>query len=460
MGIPETPEAGSLTRFPQNAGIESCNCWYQVTEPETPGSLSASRTGRAFTGTIGSMGMIRTMRSVVRFRSFERDPDLRRMQTAANIGDLRAIAHKRLPQGVFDYVDGGAEDEVTYARNEQDFHNWEFVPTVMRDVSNIDTSSEILGRKAPFPLILAPTGFTRIVDPPGELSVASTAAERNIPYSLSTLGTRSIEEVAEAGAGGRNWFQVYVWKDRGLVRNMIERAKAAGYEALCITVDLVVPGRRERDVRNGMTLPPKLGLGMMIESVRRPGWTWRFLNAEPITFSNMVGFHDEDGTTAVALSSLVNDQFDPSLSWDDMEWFRSLWDGPIIIKGIQSVADARRAVEHDIAAICVSNHGGRQLESAPSSIELIEPIAQAVGDSVEIICDGGVRRGADIIKAIALGAGSVMVGRPYLYGLGAGGRKGVEWVLDFFEDGMRRSMALTGVRSVAEITRDLVRRRP
>ena len=381
------------------------------------------------------------------------------MQMAANVGDLRLIAQRRLPRGVFDYVDGGAEDEVTYGRNERDFHNWEFSPAVLRDVSNIDTSSVLLGRKIPFPLILAPTGFTRIVDPPGELSVARAAAARDIPYALSTLGTRSIEEVAEAGAGGRNWFQVYVWKDRGLVRNMIERAEAAGYEALCITVDLAVPGRRERDVRNGMTLPPKVGLDMMIEGVRKPGWTWRFLNAEPITFANVVGLHESDGTTAVVLSTLIHDQFDPSLSWDDIDWFRSLWKGPIIIKGIQSVADARRAVDHGVQAIAVSNHGGRQLESAPTTIELIEPIAQEVGDSVEIICDGGVRRGSDILKAIALGARSVMVGRPYLYGLGAGGQKGVEWVLDFFEEGMRRTMALAGVRSIAEVNRDLVRRR-
>ena len=198
---------------------------------------------------------------------------------------------------------------------------------------------------------------------------------------------------------------------------------------------------------------------MMIEGVRKPSWTWRFLNADPITFSNVVGLHEQDGTTAVELATLVNDQFDPSLSWKDIEWFRSLWEGPILIKGIQSVADARRAVEHGVQAIAVSNHGGRQLEGAPTAIELIEPITQEVGDAVEIICDGGVRRGADILKAIALGAQSVMVGRPYLYGLGAGGEKGVEWVLDFFEDGMRRTMALAGVRSVAEVNRDLVRRR-
>ncbi len=405
------------------------------------------------------MGVLETLRSVVRFREFETDPDLRRMQAAANIGDLREIARRRLPRAVFDYVDGGAEDEVTYRRNAQDFHNWEFVPTVMRDVSVIDTSAEVLGKATPIPLILAPTGFTRIVDPQGELSVARVAKERTIPYSLSTLGTRSIEEVAEAGAGGRNWFQVYVWKDRGLVQNMVERAKESGYEALCITVDLVVTGRRERDVRNGLTLPPKLGPVMILQGALKPGWTWRFLNAEPITFANVAGFHEADGSTAVALSSLVHDQFDAGLSWKDLEWFRSLWDGPIVIKGIQSVADARIAVQHGVEAICISNHGGRQLEGAPTPIELIEPIAHAVGDDVEIICDGGVRRGADIIKAIALGADSVMMGRPYLYGLGAGGVKGVEWVLDFFEEGMRRTMALTGVRSVAEISRDLVRRR-
>ncbi len=406
------------------------------------------------------MGMFRTIRSVARFRTFERDPDLRRMQSAANIADLRLIARRRLPRGVFDYVDGGAEDEITYRRNSSDYHNWEFVPSVLRDVSHIDTSTTLLGRPLPMPVVLAPTGFTRIVEPEGELSVARAAARHDIPYSLSTLGTRSIEEVADAGAGGCNWFQVYVWKDRGLVRNMIERAAACGYEALCITVDLAVPGRRERDVRNGMTLPPKLGLDMLLDGMRRPSWTWRFITAEPITFSNVVGLTDHDGSSAVALSSLIHDQFDASLSWSDIEWFRSVWEGPIIIKGIQSVADARRAVEHGVDAIAVSNHGGRQLEGAPTPIELIEPIVQEVGAEAEIICDGGARRGSDILKALALGARAVMVGRPYLYGLGAGGEKGVDWVLEFLAQTMRSTMALTGVRSVGEVGRDLVRRRP
>ena len=406
------------------------------------------------------MGMYESIRSVMRFRSFERDADLRRIQAAANLADLRRIAQRRLPRGVFDYVDGGAEDEVTYRRNSSDYHNWEFVPSVLKDVGHIDTSSTLLGRPIPLPVVLAPTGFTRIVEPQGELSVARAAARADLPYSLSTLGTRSIEEVAEAGAGGRHWFQVYVWKDRGLVHNMVERAAEGGYEALCITVDLSVPGRRERDIRNGLTLPPQLGLKMVLEGARHPLWTWRLLRSEPITFANVIGRTDHDGTTAIALSSLVNRQFDTSLSWRDIEWFRSIWDGPIIIKGIQSVADARLAVEHGVEAIAVSNHGGRQLDGAPTPIELVEPIVQEVGDSLEVICDGGVRRGSDMLKALALGAQAVMVGRAYLYGLGAAGEKGVDWVLDFLGHTMRSTMALAGVRSIAEVSRDLVQRRP
>lgn len=402
--------------------------------------------------------MIQTLRSAVRFRSWERDPDLRRLRSAANLDDLRDIARRRLPGGVFDYVDGGAEDEITYRRNQTDLRRWEFVPSVLRDVSSVDISSTLLGRTLPLPLVLAPTGFTRIVDPPGELAAARAAARKNVPYSLSTLSTRSIEEVAEVSEGPK-WFQVYVWKDRGLVKNMIERAAENGYEALCITADLAVPGRRERDERRGFSLPPKLGWGMMLEGMAHPSWTWRFLRSEPISFSNVVGLSEHDGSTAVELAELVKDQFDASLSWADIEWFRSIWPGPMIIKGIQSVSDARLAAEHGVEAIAVSNHGGRQLDGAPTPANLMEPIAEATGDSLEIIFDGGVRRGSDIIRALALGARAVMVGRPYLYGLGAGGEKGVEWVIDFFAEGMARSMALAGVRSVAEVERGLLSRR-
>ena len=404
------------------------------------------------------MGVLDSLRAVARFRTFERDADVRRMQRAANIADLRLIAKKRLPGGVFDYIDGAAEDEVTYRRNESSFHQWEFVPSVLVDVSSLDTTTTLLGKPLAFPLVCAPTGFTRIVEPAGELSVARSAARHDIPYSLSTLSTRSIEEVAGVNEG-RKWFQVYVWKDRGLVRDLIDRAAAAGYEALCITVDLAVAGRRERDVRRGLTLPPNLGLDTIIEGLRKPSWTWRFLRADPITFANVTGAMERDGSTAESLSDYIADQFDPSLSWSDLEWFRSIWSGPIVVKGIQSIPDARRAVDHGVEAIALSNHGGRQLDGAPAAIDLVAPVADAVGDSIEIICDGGIRRGSDIVKALAQGATAGMVGRPYLYGLGAGGEKGVDRVLEFFEDGLRRTMALCGVTSINNITPDLLRKR-
>ena len=220
------------------------------------------------------MSILSSLRAVAQFRSIERDADLRRIQRAANIADLRLIARKRLPGGVFDYVDGAAEDEITYRRNETAFHQWEFVPSVLRDVGSIDTSTTLLGTRLPYPLICAPTGFTRIVEPEGELSVARAAEAHHIPYTLSTVSTRSIEEVAAVSAG-RKWFQVYVWKDRGLVKDLVDRASSAGYEALCITVDLAVAGRRERDVRRGMTMPPKLGVDMLLDGIRKPSWTWR-----------------------------------------------------------------------------------------------------------------------------------------------------------------------------------------
>ena len=283
----------------------------------------------------------------------------------------------------------------------------------------------MLGAPLPFPLVLAPTGYTRIADPQGELAVARAAQRSGVPYTLSTMSTRSIEEVAAAGGTGRRWFQVYVWRDRALVRDMVERAAAAGYEALVITVDTANLGRRERDVRRGFTLPPKLGLETILDGITHPGWTWRFARSEPILFANVatskVGGNQYDGSRPIGLAEKVSSQFDPALSWADIEWFRSMWNGPIVLKGVQSVADARLAVEHGIDAIALSNHGGRQLDSAPAILELVAPVAQEVGGSIEIICDGGVRRGSDMVKALALGADACMVGRAYLYGLGAAG---------------------------------------
>jgi L-lactate dehydrogenase (cytochrome) len=356
---------------------------------------------------------------------------------------------------VFDYIDGGAEDEMTLAENVAAFGRVRFRPRVLRDVGDVDTTSTLLGKPLRFPLVLAPTGFTRIADPAGELAVARAAERAGIPYALSTLGTRSIEEVA-AVTSGRLWFQVYAWRDRGLVSEMVQRAGDAGYEALCLTVDTAVLGKRERDVRRGFTLPPKLGPSTIVDGIVHPAWTWRFLTSEPIVFANVAGQEVGDGSHAVSLSEYVASQFDPGLSWRDVEWFRSRWDGPIVLKGIQTLEDAGIAAAEGIEAIAISNHGGRQLDQAPTPLSLLPGAAEAVGDRVEIICDGGVRRGSDVVKALALGAKACMAGRAYLYGLGAAGEAGVDHVLDLLATDMRRTMALIGCRTVEEIDRDYV----
>ena len=305
-------------------------------------------------------------------------------------------------------------------------------------------------------MVLAPTGFTRVATPGGELDVARAAARAGLPYTLSTMATRSIEQVASVSDGPK-WFQVYVWRDRGLVKDMLDRAAAAGYEAIMITVDTAVLGRRERDVRHGFTLPPKLGLRTLVDGALHPRWTWDFVRAEPITFANVTGTGVADGSSAVTLADYINSQFDPSLSWRDLDWFRSEWDGPIVLKGVQTVDDARLAADAGVEAIALSNHGGRQLDGAPVPVELVSEVADAVGGRSEIICDGGVRRGSDIVKALALGASACMVGRAYLYGLGAAGERGVDGVLKLLAADMERTMALVGRRSVAELGADLVR---
>ena len=396
-----------------------------------------------------------TLRSVVRLRRFDLDPVARRLARAASVSDLRTLARRRLPGGVFDYIDGGAEDERSLSANSNAFAAIGFRPRVLRDVGDVDPATTLLGRALPWPLVLAPTGFTRIADPQGELAVARAAARVGLPYSLSTMSTRSIEEVAAVSRGPK-WFQVYVWRDRGLVKEMIDRAAGAGFDALMVTVDTAVLGRRERDVRRGFSLPPKIGLDTLVDGALHPAWTWAFLRGEPIRFANVSGQAVGDGTSAVSLAEFVGDQFDPSLSWTDLEWMRSVWNGPIIVKGIQTVADAVLAADAGIDAIALSNHGGRQLDTAPAPVDLVAPVAQAVGDRTEIICDGGVRRGSDIVKAVALGARACMAGRAYLYGLGAAGERGVDHVLGLLHADVRRTMALVGASTVADLTPDLV----
>ncbi len=399
--------------------------------------------------------MYETFRSTVRFRKFELDPVERRLRTAVTVDDLRRVAERRLPRGVFDYIDGGAEDERTMRSNADAFSKLEFRPNVLRDVSSIDTSTTLLGKHLPLPLLLAPTGYTRIAHPEGELAVARAAATAGLPYSLSTMSTRTIEEIAEVSDGPK-WFQVYTWKDRGLVQELVERAAAAKYEALWLTVDTAVLGRRERDVRNGYAFPPQLGPKTIIDGILHPRWTFDFLTNEPMVFAN-VAHHAEHGVRdAIPMAEHVMRNFDQKLSWSDVEWLQSIWHGPIILKGIQTVDDARRAVAAGVQGIGLSNHGGRQLDGAPAPIELVEPVAQELQGAAAIICDGGVRRGSDIVKALALGADACSIGRAYLYGVAAGGERGVDHVLRFFREGVERTMALTGRRSIPEIDRDLV----
>jgi L-lactate dehydrogenase (cytochrome) len=391
--------------------------------------------------------VLRALRSVVSLRRWDWNAERRRLSRCGSVGDLRALAKRALPGGVFDYFDGAAEDEWSLANNSRAFDDVRLEPRVLVDVSAIDTSTTIMGQQVPYPLALSPTGFTRIAHPDGELAVARAAGDARLPYTLSTLGTRSIEETA-AAATGPMWYQLYVWRDRGLSRELVQRARDAGYRAIMLTVDTAVFGRRERDVRRGFTLPPKIGLDTFVDGVRHPRWTWRFLRSEPITFSAVAGRAELDGTRAINLSAYVNSQFDPTLSWRDVEWIREESGLPLMLKGIQCVEDARTAASLGIDAIALSNHGGRQLDGSPAPIELLPPVMDAVGDSIEVLVDGGIRRGGDVVKAVALGARAAMCGRPYLYGLGAGGEMGVRWVIDHLTQGISRTMALVGATSV------------
>ena len=422
------------------------------------------------------MGLFSTLRSVVALRKLDFNGRRRRLARCGDIDDVRRLAKRNLPSGVFDYFDGAAETEWSMANNSEAFERVHLTPRVLVDVSQIDTSVTVMGTRMPYPFAFSPTGFTRIATSAGETAVARVAARHGVPYTLSTLGTRSIEEVAAARASVTTaaarasvatgataasasplWSQLYVWKDRGLSRELVQRAKAAGYQAIMVTVDTAVFGRRNRDVRRGFTLPPKIGLETFIDGVRHPRWTLDFITHEPITFSAVSGRGDVDGSTAITLSDYVNSQFDASLSWRDLDWVRSESGLPIMLKGIQSVDDALRARSEGVEAIALSNHGGRQYDGSPAPIELLPRVMDTVGDGIEVLVDGGVRRGSDVVKACALGARAVMFGRPYLYGLGAAGELGVEWVINYFTAGVKRTMALVGATDVASL-RGMVRR--
>ena len=372
-----------------------------------------------------------------------------------SIADLRRAAKRRLPKAVFGYMDGAAEDEVTLRRNQADFGRYELLPRFLVDVGNIDLSTRALGADLGVPFVLAPTGMSRLFHHTGEKSVARAAEKARTLYSLSSVATTSIEDIAGTCSGPK-MLQLYVWRDRGILKDFIQRAKASGYTALCLTVDLPQAGQRERDLKSGFTVPPQIRLSNLLDTMLRPDWLLDFLTSPRMKLENVLAYTDA-AQNLFSVIEYTTAQFDPTLTWDDMAWMIDEWGGPFAIKGILTVDDARRAVETGVSAVILSNHGGRQLDHAPSPISVLPEVADALGDRVEIILDGGVRRGADAIKALCLGATAVMVGRAYLFGLGAGGEAGVDRALELLTGEIKRNMALLGCPSVRQLGSKYVR---
>jgi len=367
-----------------------------------------------------------------------------------SVADLRRLARRRLPAPMYHYLEGGADDEWTLRRNMTAFDDYELWPHYLTDISSIDLSTTLLGRRIALPFFLAPTGMSRLFHHEKELAVARAAQEFGTFYALSTVGTTSIEDIAALGAGP--WiFQIYVFKDRELTREYVQRCKSAGYHALCLTVDTQVGGNRERDFLTGMTMPPRLTASSLLSFATHPRWTAGLLHDSNFVFANFAHRLDARRTGSLPVMEFINSQFDRSVTWNDVAWLVEQWNGPLIIKGLQSPADARRAVDVGATAIMISNHGGRQLDTTPAPVDCIRPIRDAVGDALELIVDGGIRRGTQVVKALALGADACSIGRAYLYGLAAGGHAGVRRSLGLLRAEVERGMALLGTPSIAQI---------
>jgi L-lactate dehydrogenase (cytochrome) len=375
---------------------------------------------------------------------------------ALNIDELRSQARRRLPTAVFDFIDDAAEDDFIELRNREAFARYALVPRVGIDVSAIETTATILGQPLAVPLLLAPTGLCGMATSRGEIPAARAAHEAGIVCAVSCLSSVTLEEVVR-DAPGEHWFQLYVWKDRKVTQELVERARQQGYRVLVVTLDVPVLGQRERDVRNGATIPPKITLRNALDTLRRPGWLWTISRGPRVTFANVAAADPKVGLNPFALSPFINSLFDPTVTWKDLEWMRRIWNGPLAVKGVMTAEDARLAIEHGADAVIVSNHGGRQLDGAPGSLEPLPEIVDAVGSRAEIVLDGGVRRGTDMAKALALGARACMIGRPYLYGLGAAGQAGVADAIRILATELRRAMALMGCKRIADLGRGCLR---
>jgi len=389
------------------------------------------------------------LRHLLKLRKPILNPTRARMSSCLTIEDLRTAARRRTPRPVFDYVDGGADLETTAERSRRAFLDATFHPDVLRDVSAVDTSTEVLGQTSRLPFGIAPIGFTRMVRSEGELAGAAAAAAAGIPFSLSTMGTTSIEDVASSSPTARKWFQLYVWKDRERSAELLHRATHAGFDTLLVTVDVPVPGARLRDVRNGLTIPPAITPRTLAHVLTRPRWWFDVLTTEPLTLASLTGLSG-DFTEQTRLV------FDPSVTMRDLEWVRSQWPGKLVVKGVQTVRDAVQVSSADVNAVLLSNHGGRQLDRAPVPLHLLQAVRQAVPGQVEVHLDSGIRHGQDIVAALALGADFTLVGRSYLYGLMAGGRRGVDRAIAILESEVVRTMQLLGVTAVSQLREDHV----
>ncbi|MFV0530142.1 MAG: alpha-hydroxy acid oxidase [Flavobacteriales bacterium] len=373
-----------------------------------------------------------------------------------SITDLRNLAQKKLPKVMFDYIEGSAEDEQTAQWNVNAFEKYEFIPRVLKNVENIDLSTNLQNIKLNIPIISAPTGMSRMFHHEGERAVAKASFNVGTAYSLSTVGTTSIEEIATLG-NGIKFFQIYVWKNKKMVQDFIQRCKQCDYDGLMLAVDSPVLGKRERDLRNGHGRPKTLRLNVAKGALTRPSWLYNYLSKPKWLMANMIN-HMPYGADAKKIIDDVNNQFRADVTWKDVQQMMEQWQGTFILKGIQSVEDAVKAVEIGVSGIVLSNHGGRQLDGAPAALDILPEVVEAVGDKVDIIIDGGIKRGSDVIKAIALGAKAVLIGRAYLYGLAAGGEKGVDRAFQILTDEMKRTMQLIGCKSIAELNTKYVRR--
>ena len=367
-----------------------------------------------------------------------------RLEKALTIYDLRKIAKRRTPAAAFDYTDGAAEGEFSMKRARQAFEDIEFHPGVLTDVSTVDTTTEVLGGTSAMPFGIAPTGFTRLMQTEGEIAGAGAAGAAGIPFTLSTLGTTSIEDVRAADPNGRLWFQLYVMREREISYGLVERAAKAGFDTLFFTVDTPVAGSRLRDKRNGFSIPPHLTMKTLLNAIPRPWWWFDFLTTPKLEFASL-------SSTGGTVGELLDNAMDPSINYEDLKIIREMWPGKIVIKGVQNLEDSKKLADLGVDGILLSNHGGRQLDRAPVPFHLLPEVVREVGNDVEVMVDTGIMNGADIVASMALGAKFTLVGRAYLYGLMAGGRRGVDRTIEILSDEVRRTMKLLQVHNIAEL---------